>query len=97
MVLDAGTEQARPDIAALMNDDTFRGDCASYTQNILQGRHDPSWLTGAYHAHHKRQMGEFDEHLVQQVYDDWGVELPEDFKPRRAPVVQKAAGQENHT
>ena len=89
MVLDAGTEHARPDFAAMMNDDTFRGDCASYTEHIIQGRHDQDWLTSAYKAHHRRKMGDFDDFLVQKVSEDWGVELPEDFKPRRRTAAQE--------
>lgn len=101
MVLDAGTENARPDFAAMMNDDSFRGDCASYIENISSGRHDHDWLTSAYHAHHRRKMGDFDEFLVQRLQGDWGVELPDAFKPRRAPRIQEEIahrenGEEKH-
>jgi hypothetical protein len=83
MVLDAGTENARPHIAAMMNDDTFRGDCASYTENIKQGRHEHDWLVSAYNAHQKRKLGDYDEFLLQKFYEDWEVDLPESFRPRR--------------
>lgn len=91
MVLEAGTDAARPDIAAMMNDDAFRGDCADYTEHIAQGRHDHDWLVSAYKAHERRSVGDFDEFLVQKVYDDWGAELPDDFKPRRPPGVQNGS------
>lgn len=92
MVLDAGTENARPDIAAMMNDDTFRGDCASYTENIKQGRHEHDWLVSAYNAHQKRKLGDYDEFLLQKFYEDWEVDLPESFRPRRDAVRRGQTG-----
>lgn len=82
IVLDDG-EEARPDLASLMNDDAFRHDCATYTEHLAQGRFDPEWLACAWAAHEQRKAGDFDEHLINKFEDDWQVELPEDFKPRR--------------
>lgn len=95
MILEAGTANARPNIAAMMNDDTLRGDCAEYASNIANGFHDHDWLVSAYNAHEKRSAGEFDDYLVQKVYDDWGTELPEDFKPRRESRRGQNPGQKD--
>ncbi|KAI8291199.1 histone acetylation protein 2 [Colletotrichum sp. SAR11_57] len=82
-ILDEGTENARPDLDALRNDNNFRHDCATYTDNIAQGKHDPEWLEQAWAARERRRMGDFDDYLVQKFEDEWSCELPEDFKPRR--------------
>lgn len=74
-VLGAGTDDACPDFASLMNDDSFRHDCAAYTENIAQGRHDPEWLASAWAAHERRKAGDFDEHLENKFKDDWEIEL----------------------
>ncbi|KAM0240671.1 hypothetical protein ACHAPO_002572 [Fusarium lateritium] len=88
-ILGAGTEDACPDFASLMNDDSFRYDCAAYTENIAQGRHDPEWLAQAWAAHERRKMGDFDEHLDSKFKDDWDVDLPPELKTRRGPAVPK--------
>ncbi|KAL6875459.1 Asx homology domain-containing protein [Trichoderma longibrachiatum] len=75
-ILDADTQDARPNLASLMNDDSFRYDCAAYTENIAQGRHDPEWLASAWSAHERRKAGDFDEFLVEKLEEDWGVEIP---------------------
>jgi hypothetical protein len=84
-ILDAGTEDARPNFASLMNDDSFRYDCAAYTDNIAQGRHDPEWLASAWSAHERRKAGDFDKYLIDKLEEDWGVEIPEEMKIRRMP------------
>ncbi|KAM0523318.1 hypothetical protein ACHAPE_001813 [Trichoderma viride] len=86
-IQDAGTEDARPNFASLMNDDSFRYDCAAYTDNIAQGRHDPEWLASAWSAHERRRAGDFDKYLINKLEEDWGVEIPEDMKLRRTPPV----------
>ncbi|KAH6611357.1 hypothetical protein Trco_001377 [Trichoderma cornu-damae] len=91
-ILDSGTEDARPNFASLMNDDSFRYDCAAYTENIAQGRHDPEWLASAWSAHERRKAGDFDEYLIDKLEEDWGVEVPEDFKLRRVPPETEADG-----
>lgn len=67
----------------LLSDDSFRRDCAAYTRNIADGKHDPEWLQSAWSAHERRKMGDFDEFLVNEFENDWDVELPENFKPCR--------------
>lgn len=84
-VLEPGTGDARPDFLSLKNDDTFRHDCAAYTENLAEGRYDPEWLQCAWSAHERRKMGDFDEHLATKFEEDWQVALPDDFKPKRQP------------
>ncbi|KAM5383539.1 hypothetical protein ACJZ2D_001988 [Fusarium nematophilum] len=86
-ILGSGTEDARPDFASLMNDDSFRYDCAAYTENIAQGRHDPEWLASAWAAHERRKAGDFDEYLENKFREEWDVELPDEFRTRRGPAV----------
>ncbi|KAF5622493.1 hypothetical protein F52700_10465 [Fusarium sp. NRRL 52700] len=88
-ILNPGTEDACPDFASLMNDDSFRYDCAAYTENIAQGRHDPEWLAHAWAAHERRKMGDFDEFLDSRFKDEWDVELPPELKTKRGPGVAK--------
>ncbi|KAF9781993.1 hypothetical protein IL306_011944 [Fusarium sp. DS 682] len=88
-ILSAGTEDACPDFASLMNDDSFRYDCAAYTENIAQGRHDPQWLAHAWTAHERRKMGDFDEFLDNKFQDEWDVELTPELKTKRGPAVSK--------
>ncbi|UKZ93763.1 uncharacterized protein TrAFT101_008670 [Trichoderma asperellum] len=89
-ILDAGTKDARPNFASLMNDDSFRYDCAAYTDNIAQGRHDPEWLASAWSAHERRRAGDFDKYLIDKLEEDWGVEIPEEMKVRRTTPVTEA-------
>ncbi|KAF5573637.1 hypothetical protein FPANT_12224 [Fusarium pseudoanthophilum] len=91
-ILNPGMEDACPDFASLMNDDSFRYDCAAYTENIAQGRHDPEWLAHAWAAHERRKMGDFDEFLDNKFRDEWDVELPPELKTKRGPAVSKDAG-----
>ena len=94
-ILSPGTETARPDVSALRNDDTFRHDCATYTENVAQGRFDPEWLECAWTAHERRKMGDFDEHLNNKFEEDWQVDLPEDFRPKRAlPSARPKEGED---
>ncbi|KAF7545015.1 hypothetical protein G7Z17_g9505 [Cylindrodendrum hubeiense] len=86
-VLSAGTAEACPDFASLMNDDSFRHDCAAYTENIAQGRHDPEWLASAWAAHERRMAGDFDEHLENKFKDDWEVELPPELQSHNRPAA----------
>ncbi|KAL7958931.1 Asx homology domain-containing protein [Trichoderma compactum] len=89
-ILDSGTEDARPNFASLMNDDSFRYDCAAYTENIAEGRHDPEWLASAWSAHERRKAGDFDKHLMDKLEQDWGVEIPEEMRIRRdLPETEK--------
>lgn len=79
-ILSPDTEHARPNFISLLNDDSFRYDCATYTGNLAEGRHDPEWLASAFIAHERRRAGDFDEFLINKVQDDWGVEIPESMK-----------------
>lgn len=89
-ILDAGTEDARPNFASLMNDDSFRYDCAAYTENIAEGRHDPEWLAEAWSAHERRKAGDFDKYLMDKLEEEWGVEIPEEMRIRRdLPEAEK--------
>ena len=90
-VVDSGTDKARPDFKSLMNDDTFRHDCATYTEHVAEGRFDPEWLAAAWAAHEQRKTGEFDDHLVAKFENDWQTDLPEDFRPRRSGPIAEGA------
>ena len=83
-ILSAGTDQAQPDFVSLMNDDSFRYDCAAYVENMAQGRHDLEWLASAWSAHEQRKTGDFDEFLESKFEEEWGVEVPENMKANRA-------------
>lgn len=67
---------ARPNMESLMNDDSFRYDCAAYTENLVQGRHDPEWLAQAWAAHERRKAGDFKDFLRTKFEKDWEVEIP---------------------
>lgn len=77
-ILDPGTENARPNTESLRNDDNFRHDCARYTENIAQGKHDEEWLHQAWVAHEKHKRGDFDDFLRKSFESDWGVKLPKE-------------------
>ncbi|KAG7057774.1 proline-rich early nodulin [Colletotrichum scovillei] len=83
-IIDAGTDEARPDFDALRNNNNFRHDCATYADNISQGRHDPEWLEQAWSARERRRAGDFDDYVTQKFEDEWSCKLPEGFKPNRS-------------
>lgn len=85
-VLDAGTDRARPNLQLLMSDDTFRHDCAQYTENLRSGHYEQEWLEVAWAAHERRKMGDFDQFLDNKFEDDWQVDLPESLRARRPAV-----------
>ncbi|EJP64510.1 hypothetical protein CRV24_003912 [Beauveria bassiana] len=68
----------RPNMESLMNDDSFRYDCAAYTESLAQGRHDPDWLAQAWAAHERRKAGDFDDFLRAKFEKEWEVKLPEE-------------------
>lgn len=73
----AGEDGApQPNMESLMNDDSFRYDCAAYTESLAQGRHDPDWLAQAWAAHERRKAGDFDEFLRSKFENDWDVKIP---------------------
>ncbi|KAG7118870.1 hypothetical protein HYQ45_015454 [Verticillium longisporum] len=79
-ILDAGTPEARPDMASLASDDSFRHDCAMYAENLGDGKHDPQWLEEAWAAHDERAAGEYEEYLEHHFEEEWGVKLPDEMK-----------------
>ncbi|KAK4042885.1 Asx homology domain-containing protein [Parachaetomium inaequale] len=79
-VLDAGTQDARPNPVSLRNDDNFRHDCARYCENIELGRHDEEWLSQAWVAHEKHKRGDYDQFLREQFEEDWDTKLPAESK-----------------
>lgn len=74
-IIDAGTEDARPDFQALRNNDNFRADAARYSANLAKGWHDPEWIRQARVAHTMRQAGEYHDYLAERFEEDWGVPL----------------------
>ncbi|RYP79960.1 hypothetical protein DL770_006435 [Monosporascus sp. CRB-9-2] len=75
-ILDAGTEEARPDVASLRNNNNFRHDAARYQDNLRKGKHDPEWIRQAQAAHSKREMGGYDEYLATRFEEEWGMKMP---------------------
>ncbi|KAK8932304.1 hypothetical protein VCV18_000838 [Metarhizium anisopliae] len=91
--LDADTDDARPNFETLMNDDSFRYDCAAYVDNLAMGRHDAVWLEDAWSAHNRRKAGEFDEWLRDKFVEDWAVEPPDDSKKAKPEERRVQDGQ----
>lgn len=85
-------EEAKPDFAALKNDDTFRYDCATFTDNLAQGRFEEDWLESAWAAHQRRKMGDFDEFLWKKFEEVWETDLPEEMKVRKDGPCGKIQG-----
>ncbi|OAR01491.1 hypothetical protein LLEC1_03091 [Akanthomyces lecanii] len=75
-ILTADDGTARPNMESLLNDDSFRYDCAAYTESLVQGRHDPEWLAQAWAAHERRKAGDFKDFLRAKFERDWEVTLP---------------------
>ncbi|KEZ39737.1 hypothetical protein SAPIO_CDS9695 [Scedosporium apiospermum] len=71
-ILDAGTDEARPNIESLLNDDHFRYDCTRYIEDLSLGKHDEQWLAEAWEASERRKAGDYDEYLARKFEDDWG-------------------------
>jgi hypothetical protein len=67
----------RPNLDYLRSDDSFRFDCARYSENIEEGRHDPDWLAESWIAHERRKRGDFREYLAGKLEQDWDVQLPD--------------------
>ncbi|KAK1590290.1 uncharacterized protein LY79DRAFT_473481, partial [Colletotrichum navitas] len=62
-ILDLYTENARPGLHSLRNDNNFRHDSAMYTDSIAMGKHDPEWLEQAFVAREMLRAGDFDSYL----------------------------------
>ncbi|KAI1466351.1 Asx homology domain-containing protein [Daldinia caldariorum] len=84
-ILDAGTENARPDIAALRNNNNFRHDIARYQDDLSKGWHDPEWIRQAQAAHRKRDVSFYDEYLSARFEEDWGIEVPKEEEEEKDP------------
>jgi hypothetical protein len=68
--------RGRPNLDYLRSDDSFRFDCARYTENIEAGCHDEAWLVEAWTAHERRKRGDFKQYLARKLERDWDVVLP---------------------
>lgn len=66
-----------PSVATLANDPGFRHTCATYSENLAEGRHDAGWLECAWTAQARRKAGAFDAHLAAKFEDEWGVAAPQ--------------------
>lgn len=75
-ILEPGTEQARPNIVALRNNNNFRHDISRYQEDLREGRHDPEWISQAQAAHRKRELGIYDDFLAKKFEEDWGIPMP---------------------
>ncbi|KAI0119379.1 Asx homology domain-containing protein [Daldinia grandis] len=75
-ILDAGTENARPNVAALRNNNNFRHDIVRYQDDLVKGWHDPEWIRQAQAAHSKREIGFYNEYLSDYFQGNWDMEMP---------------------
>ncbi|KAI0550833.1 Asx homology domain-containing protein [Xylaria curta] len=76
-ILDPDTPDARPDIAALRNNNNFRHDVARYQEGLSKGFHDPEWIQQAQAAHRSREMGFYDEFMATDFEERWGMPMPQ--------------------
>ncbi|KAI1477893.1 Asx homology domain-containing protein [Daldinia eschscholtzii] len=91
-ILDAGTENARPDIAALRNNNNFRHDIARYQDDLSKGWHDPEWIRQAQAAHRKREVGFYNEYLSARFKEEWGIEIPDEEEQKDLPDGKEQLG-----
>ncbi|KAI3323232.1 hypothetical protein HD806DRAFT_105365 [Xylariaceae sp. AK1471] len=84
-VLDPGTPNARPNVAALRNNNNFRHDVARYQEGLGKGFHDPEWIQQAQAAHRARQLGFYDEFMAADFEEKWDMPMP--GQSQTAPVV----------
>ncbi|KAJ8129115.1 hypothetical protein O1611_g4517 [Lasiodiplodia mahajangana] len=75
-IMDPGTPNARPDIAALRNNNNFRHDVARYQEGLSKGFHDPEWIQQAQAAHRSRQLGFYDEFKASDFEERWDMPMP---------------------
>ncbi|KAI1819530.1 hypothetical protein F4861DRAFT_526738 [Xylaria intraflava] len=87
-ILNPGTPNARPDIAALLNNDNFRHDVVRYQEGLAKGFHDPDWIRQAQAAHRSRQLGFYDEFMAADFEERWEIPMP--GQPQPEPVVDKS-------
>ncbi|KAI1129471.1 hypothetical protein F5Y10DRAFT_152233 [Nemania abortiva] len=74
-ILDPGTSNARPDIAALRNNNNFRHDVARYQEGLGKGFHDPEWIQQAQAAHRSRLLGFYDEFRASDFEERWDMPM----------------------
>lgn len=94
-ITEASEDGPRPNFASLMNDDSFRYDCAEYTENMSLGRYEQDWLSAAWSAHERRKLGDFDEYLLSKFEEEWAIELPAELKEQRRrahPAAEEETG-----
>ncbi|ROT39117.1 hypothetical protein SODALDRAFT_152445 [Sodiomyces alkalinus F11] len=95
-IINAGTPDARPDMALLASDDNFRHDCARYAENLAEGKHDPQWLAEAWAASEQRRVGEFEKYLEEKFEEEWGVKLPDHMRRSTdRPATSQAGSQDS--
>ncbi|KAI0437688.1 Asx homology domain-containing protein [Xylaria telfairii] len=82
-ILDTGTPNARPDIAALRNNNNFRNDVARYQEGLSKGFHDPEWIQQAQAAHRSRELGFYDEFMATDFEEKWDMPMPQ--QPHAGP------------
>lgn len=80
-ILEAGTENARPDVLSLQNDDNFRHDTEDYVSNLSKDMHHPIWLQDAWAAHGSRAAGNYDQFYIRRLEVEWKTTIPDDMKP----------------
>ncbi|KAI1117267.1 Asx homology domain-containing protein [Nemania sp. NC0429] len=76
-ILDPGTPNARPDIAALRNNNNFRHDVARYQEGLSKGFHDPEWVQQAQAAHRSRELGFYDDFMAVDFEERWDMPMPQ--------------------
>lgn len=81
------------DLDYLRSDDSFRHDCARYTESVENEQFDVDWLREAWIAHEKRKRGDFREYLVEKMERDWEVRIPRGGEEGGGEVVLGEAGE----
>lgn len=74
-ILDSGTANARPNIAALRNNNNFRHDVARYQEGLSKGFHDPEWVQQAQAAHRSRELGFYDDFMAADFEERWDMPM----------------------
>ncbi|KAI1429570.1 Asx homology domain-containing protein [Xylaria sp. FL1777] len=82
MILEPDTPNARPDVAALLNNNNFRNDVTRYQGGLSKGFHDPEWIRQAQSAHRSREAGVYDDFMAADFKEKWGIPMPEQSQPR---------------
>ncbi|KAI1438790.1 hypothetical protein GGR50DRAFT_637836 [Xylaria sp. CBS 124048] len=83
-IINPGTPGARPDIAALLNNNNFRYDVARYQEGLGKGHHGADWIHQAQAAHRARQFGVYDEFMATEFQEKWDMAMPQPPKAESA-------------